>query len=61
MAGSGQLTVGTLLASAPAGLRPGPAGWFSLANGTAAAVYLGGGTGVTSSNGAALATGPRPP
>jgi hypothetical protein len=32
-----------------------PAGWFSLANGTAATVYLGGGTSLTSANGYALA------
>ena len=58
MAGSAQYTVGTtptLLASCPPASAPGPLGWFSVANGTAATVYLGGGTAVSSTNGYALA------
>jgi hypothetical protein len=58
MAGSAQWTVGTtptLLASCPATVTPGPLGWFSIANGTAATVYLGGGTAVSSTNGYPLA------
>ena len=58
MAGSQQYAVGTaptLLASCPSTVTPGPLGWFYFTNGTAATVYLGGGTGVTSSNGASLA------
>ena len=51
---SSQVSVGTaptLLASAPPSAAPGPAGWFSIANGgTAGTVYVGG-SGVTSSNG----------
>ena len=54
MTGSAQYTVGTaptLLASCPPAGAPGPLGWFSIANGTAATVYLGGGTAVSSTNG----------
>ncbi len=50
----------TLLVSAPVvGVGPagvGPVGWFALANGTAATVYLNGGTTVSSSNGYPLGT-----
>jgi len=57
MAGSSQYTVGTLptlLAAAPPSAAPGPCGWFSIANGTAATIYLGGPS-VSSGNGCALA------
>ncbi len=63
MAGANQVSVGTtatLLVSAPAvGVGPGgpgPVGWFALANGTAATVYLNGGTQVSSTNGYLLDT-----
>jgi hypothetical protein len=59
VAGSQQYAIGTapsLVASAPAGSVPGPTGWFWAVAGTAASVLLGG-PGVTSSTGAALASG----
>jgi hypothetical protein len=59
MAGANQFTVGTvptLLVSAPVSSAVGPVGWFALANGTGATVYLSGGTAVTSSNGYPLGT-----
>ncbi len=63
MAGANQVSVGTtptLLVSAPVvGVGPagvGPVGWFALANGTAATVYLNGGTRVSSTNGYLLDT-----
>jgi hypothetical protein len=63
LAGAQQYSVGTtptLLASAPAvGVGPagvGPVGWFQFANGTAATVYINGGTTVSSSNGYPLGT-----
>jgi len=62
MAGANQVSVGTtptLLVSAPivgVSTGPGPIGWFQLANGTAATVYLNGGTTVSSSNGYPLGT-----
>ena len=63
MAGANQVSVGTaptLLVSAPGvGVGPagvGPVGWFQLFNGTAATVYLNGGTLVSSSNGYPLGT-----
>jgi hypothetical protein len=62
MAGANQVSVGTsptLLVSAPVigvSTGPGPIGWFQLANGTAATVYLNGGTAVSTSNGYPLGT-----
>jgi hypothetical protein len=56
--GSAQYALGTaatLVASAPASLFPGPAGWFYAVAGTAA-VYLGA-PGLTSSNGAPVSAG----
>ena len=59
MAGAQQYAVTTaaqLLASAPVSSAPGPAGWFSVANGsTVQTVYLNGGTSVSSTNGYAVA------
>ena len=55
MAGAQQYSVTTaaqLLAAAPATITPGPAGWFSVANGsTVQTVYLNGGTAVSATNG----------
>jgi hypothetical protein len=54
MAGSAQVSVGTspiLLASSPPAATYGATGWFQLANSGTSTVYIGGGTGVTSSNG----------
>jgi hypothetical protein len=62
MAGANQVPVGTtptLLVSAPVvgvSAGPGPVGWFQMVNGTAATVYLNGGTTVSSSNGYPLGT-----
>jgi hypothetical protein len=61
LAGANQVSVGTvatLLVSAPAvgAGGPGPVGWFQLANGTTATVYLNGGTLVSSTNGYPLGT-----
>lgn len=62
MAASQQAVVGTaptLLVSAPVvgvGTGPGPQGWFQLANGTVATVYLGGGTTVSTATGYPLGT-----
>ena len=49
-------TAATQVLAAPAALTQGPAGWFSVTAGTAAAVYLGGSL-VTSANGYALTAG----
>jgi hypothetical protein len=62
VAGANQISVGTvatLLASAPVvgvSTGPGPVGWFEFANGTAATVYVNGGTTVSTSNGYPLGT-----
>jgi hypothetical protein len=58
VAGSAQWTIGTvptLIMSAPADIARGPAGWFFVTNGSGGAVYLGGGTATSASNGAAVA------
>jgi predicted phage tail protein len=59
VAGSAQFAIGTaasLVMVAPASSAAGATGWFYAVAGTAASVYLGA-SGVTSSNGAALAAG----
>jgi len=59
MAGSAQWAVGTtpvLIASAGPAATVGPTGWFYIVNSPTTAVYLGGGTSVTSTTGASLAT-----
>ena len=60
MAGAQQYAVTTaafLLASAPVSSAPGPAGWFTMSNGsTVQTVYLNGGTAASSTNGYALGT-----